>query len=141
MFAKSSIVLDGNCRLTGARTTRQYPYGHNSGPLCGSALQFNPQYDTKRSWFEYGAEDLTKSYSEQYCSYVKPGVTETCHIQQMQHYVQDARPLVFLAVWHCYDCDSDYHCERHCLTCRTGEHNHMFSDTETQPAEVVICAC
>lgn len=83
MFTKSFIVLDGNCRLTGARTTKQYPYDHNSSPLCGSALQFNPQYDTKRPWFEYGAEDLTKSYGEQYCSYVKPGVTETCHIRQM----------------------------------------------------------
>lgn len=42
MFTKSFIVLDGNCRLTGARTTKQYPYDHNSSPCvavrCNSIL-------------------------------------------------------------------------------------------------------
>lgn len=37
MYAKSFIALDGNGRLTGARTAQQYPYDGYTCHLCGSA--------------------------------------------------------------------------------------------------------
>jgi hypothetical protein len=38
MYAKSFIALDGNGRLTGARTAQRYPYDRYTCHLCGSAL-------------------------------------------------------------------------------------------------------
>ena len=40
MYAKSFIALDGNGRLTGARTAQRYPYDRYTCHLCGSALQY-----------------------------------------------------------------------------------------------------
>ncbi|EAN5887742.1 hypothetical protein ABS953_003110 [Salmonella enterica] len=140
MYAKSFIALDGNGRLIGARTAQTAPYDRYTCHLCGSALQYHPEYNTERPWFEHTVEGLTKN-GQQHCPYVKPGVQETRHIQQLQSYVPDAHPLVFLADWHCNGCDSDYHGERYCLTCCTGEHSHMLSDAEKQTVEVMACAC
>lgn len=39
MFAKSFIALDGNGRLTGARTAQTAPYDRYTCHLCGSALE------------------------------------------------------------------------------------------------------
>ncbi|EGF4729981.1 hypothetical protein ICG09_005215, partial [Escherichia coli] len=47
MYAKSFIALDGNGRLTGARTAQAEPYAHYTCHLCGSALRYHPQYDTE----------------------------------------------------------------------------------------------
>ncbi|EHM6749214.1 hypothetical protein KGU73_004920, partial [Escherichia coli] len=52
MYAKSFLALDGNGRLTGARTAQTAPYAHYTCHLCGSALRYHPQYDTERPWFE-----------------------------------------------------------------------------------------
>lgn len=43
MFAKSFIALDGNGRLTGARTAQTAPYDRYVCHLCGSALQYHPE--------------------------------------------------------------------------------------------------
>ncbi|MEM0786228.1 hypothetical protein J4U63_24660 [Escherichia coli] len=48
MYAKSFLALDGNGRLTGARTAQTAPYAHYTCHLCGSALRYHPQYDTER---------------------------------------------------------------------------------------------
>ncbi|MES3577337.1 hypothetical protein QDQ47_21225 [Enterobacter cloacae] len=40
MYAKSFIALDGNGRLTGARTAQRYPYDRYTCHLCGSALRY-----------------------------------------------------------------------------------------------------
>ncbi|BBJ57071.1 hypothetical protein EAS17NKHM_004670 [Enterobacter asburiae] len=40
MYAKSFIALDGNGRLTGARTAQQYPYGRYTCHLCGTTLRY-----------------------------------------------------------------------------------------------------
>jgi len=140
MYAKSFIAFDGNGCLTGARTAQTASYDRYTCHLCGSALQYHPEYGTERPWFEHSVDGLTKN-GQQHCPYVKPGVQETRHIRQLQSYVPDARPLVFLADWHCNGCGSDYHGERYCLTCCTGEHSHRLSDAEKQTVEVMACAC
>ncbi len=38
MYAKSFLALDGNGRLTGARTAQTAPYAHYTCHLCGSEL-------------------------------------------------------------------------------------------------------
>ncbi|EQA9813422.1 putative zinc ribbon protein [Klebsiella oxytoca] len=124
MYAKSYIALDGNGRLTGARTAQTAPYDRYTCHLCGSILQYHPEYITERPWFEHAVEGLTKN-GQQHCPYVKPDVKETRHIRQLQSYVPDARPLVFLADWHCSGCGNDYHGERYCLTCCTGDFSNM----------------
>ncbi|EJI7658894.1 hypothetical protein R2333_005341, partial [Escherichia coli] len=53
MYAKSFLALDGNGRLTGARTAHTAPYAHYTCHLCGSALRYHPQYDTELPWFEH----------------------------------------------------------------------------------------
>ncbi|EAA9303354.1 hypothetical protein BHZ80_27590 [Salmonella enterica] len=40
MYAKSFIALDGNCRLTGARTAQTAPYDRYTCHLCNSALHY-----------------------------------------------------------------------------------------------------
>ncbi|MEH5911127.1 zinc-ribbon domain-containing protein, partial [Escherichia coli] len=56
MYAKSFLALDGNGRLTGARTAQTAPYDSYTCHLCGSALRYHPQYDTERPWFEHADE-------------------------------------------------------------------------------------
>ncbi len=46
MYAKSFLALDGNGRLTGARTAQQYPYDRYNSHLWGSALRYHPEYNT-----------------------------------------------------------------------------------------------
>lgn len=52
MYAKSFIALDGNGRLTGARTAQTAPYDRYTCHLCGSVLQYHPEYITERPCFE-----------------------------------------------------------------------------------------
>ena len=39
MYAKSFLALDGNGRLTGARTAQTAPYAHYTCHLCGSTFE------------------------------------------------------------------------------------------------------
>ncbi|MDK1711706.1 putative zinc ribbon protein [Serratia marcescens] len=140
MYAKSFMALDGKGRLTGARTAQTAPCDHYTCHLCGSALQYHPEYQTAHPWFEHRHHALTEN-GQQHCPYVNPGVRETRHIRQLQWYVQEARPLVFYADWHCHGCSSDYHGECYCMTCRTGEHSCALNDADSRIAEVTACAC
>lgn len=47
MYSKSVIPFDGNGRLTGARTAQTSPYDRHTCHLCGSALQYHPEYKTE----------------------------------------------------------------------------------------------
>ncbi len=71
MYAKSFLALDGNGRLTGARTAQTAPYDRYTCHLCGSALRYHPQYDTERPWFEHTDDGLT-AHGQQ-CPYVRTG--------------------------------------------------------------------
>lgn len=71
MYAKSFLALDGNGRLTGARTAQRYPYDRYTCHLCGSALQYHPDYDAGRPYFEHRSGMLTDN-GRQYCPYVRP---------------------------------------------------------------------
>ena len=94
MYAKSFIALDGNGRLTGARTAQTAPYDRYTCHLCGSALQYHPEYGTERLWFEHTVEGLTKN-GQRHCPYIKSNRKETQLIRQLQSYVPDARALVY----------------------------------------------
>ena len=139
MFAKSFITLDGNGRLTSARTTQIIPYGRYTCHQCNSTKKYHPEYDTERPWFEHTVESLANN-GQRHCPYVKLGLTEIRHTRQLQYDVPKVRPLVYKANWHCNGCDSDYHGERYCITCRTGEHSDVCADTYRM-AEVATCVC
>ena len=139
MYAKSFMALDGNGRLTGARTAQTVPYDHYTCHLCGSALQYHPQYDSERPWFEHRHDRLTEN-ERQHCPYVKPEAKETRHIRQLQSYIPDASPLVYRADWRCNGCDSVYHGERYCMICRTGEYSHKRAEVTGGIPEVKVCA-
>ncbi|EBH8769706.1 hypothetical protein NW381_001397 [Salmonella enterica] len=140
MYAKSFIARDGNGRLTGARTAQQYPYGRHTSHLCGSALRYHPEYDIERPYFEHRSDILTDN-GRQHCPYVRPEPEEACHTRQLKCYVPDVLPLVCPQDWHCSGCGSNYHGERYCLSCRTGEYSRTRSDAEIRTAEVTECAC
>lgn len=63
MYAKSFLALDGNGRFTGTHTAQTAPYDCYCCHLCDSALQFHPQYDTERPWFEHTVEELSAALS------------------------------------------------------------------------------
>lgn len=139
MYAKSFLALDGNDRLTGARTAQTAPYDRYVCHLCGSALQYHPEYDTERPWFEHTTSGLT--WDSQHCPYVKTDTCEIRLVKRLQQWLPEALALVHKADWHCTNCNYDYYGERYCLTCRTGEHSHRLSDAEKRTAEVTACAC
>lgn len=138
MYAKSFMALDGNGRLTGAITAQTAPYDRYSCHLCASALQYHPEYDTERPWFEHHAAKLSEN-GRQHCPYVKPGVRRPAISGNCS--LMYRKPVHgFYADWHCHGCGSDYHGERYCLTCRTGEHSDVRADTN-RIEEVTACAC
>lgn len=53
MYAKSFLALDGNGRLTGARTAQAAPYAHYTCHLCGSALRYSIYPDQDRRYGLY----------------------------------------------------------------------------------------
>lgn len=122
MYAKSFIALDGNGRLTGARNAQTVPYDHYTCHLCGSTLQYHPEYDTERPWFEHTASGLTEN-GQHHCPYVNPDASEVRMVKRLQHLVPDSRPRVRHSDWHCTACGVDYHGERYCLNCHTGKYS------------------
>ncbi|MBE1770027.1 putative zinc ribbon protein [Escherichia marmotae] len=118
MYAKSFLALDGNGRLTGARTAQAAPYANYTCHLCGSALRYHPQYDTELPWFEHTDDRLTEH--GQQCPYVRPERREIQLIKRLQQFVPDALPVVRKASWHCRQCHHDYFGERYCTHCQTG---------------------
>ena len=122
MYAKSFLALDGNQRLTGATTALLYPYDHYTCHLCGSPLVFHPEWDTNRPWFEDSWDELTDN-GRQHCPYVQLERVEAKRIRLLRRYVHDAQPLVRKTDSHCAACNSDYHGERYCVNCSTGNHS------------------
>lgn len=120
MYTKSFLALDGNQRLTGATTAQITPDDHYTCHLCGSALQYHPEWITSRPWFEHTREDLTEN-GRHHCPYVHPEPQEARRVHMLRRYVPDVLPVVRKADWHCSGCDSDYHGERYCLSCCTGD--------------------
>jgi len=119
MFAKSFIALDGNGRLTGARTAQTAPYDRYTCHLCNSVLQYRPEYATERPWFKHTDKGLTDN-GQYHCPYVSPEADEAHLAKRLQRFLPDAAPWVTKADWHCTQCTTDYHGERYCLICRTG---------------------
>lgn len=140
MYAKSFIALDGNGRLTGARTAQAAPYDRYTCHLCGSALQFHPQYQTERPWFEHQAVTLTYN-GRQHCPYVKSEAGERGLVGRLQRVIPSATLVVRRADWHCNGCGNSYHGERYCLTCRTGEYSCECADVADAAPEITPCAC
>lgn len=119
IYAKSVMALDGNDRLTGARTAKQYPYDRYTCHLS----------------------DTLTDNGRQHCTYVRPEPNEARHTRQLKCYVPHTRPLLYRDGWHCSGCDSNYHGERYCLSCRTGKYSLARSDAENRTAQVAACAC
>ncbi|TXE27316.1 hypothetical protein FOT62_22360 [Serratia marcescens] len=140
MYAKSFMALDGNGHHTGARTAQRYPYDRYRCHLCGSALHYHPEYDNERPWFEHQTATLSDN-GRQHCPYVKPEARELRLAECLQRVTPGATPVLRRADWHCNGCDSDYHGERYCLTCLTGEHSRESVDADSRVAEVALCAC
>lgn len=140
MYAKSFIALDGNGRLTDARTAQTAPYDRYTCHLCNVHWRYHPEYQTERPCFEHRHDTLTEN-GRQHCPYVKPDRKEVRLIRQLQCYVPDASPMVFQADWHCYICGNDYHGERYCLTCRTGEDSQVSPDEAGSTQEITVYAC
>lgn len=139
MYAKSFIARASRGRLTSAMTAKTYPYDHYVCHLCKSALVFHPEWGTHRPWFEH-TDDAVTDNGRQHCPYVVTAADEQHLIQRLRHLVTDAHPMVCRADWHCSGCGGDYHGERYCLTCSTGEYSYALSDTK-RTAEVMVCAC
>ncbi|EEB3144252.1 hypothetical protein K9909_003143 [Salmonella enterica subsp. enterica serovar Newport] len=135
MYAKSFKALDGNGRLTDARTAQTAPYDRYTCHLCGSALQYHPEYQTERPWFEHRHDTLTEN-GRQHCPYVNPDASEVRLVKRLQRWVPQALPVVRKAGWRCVNCSSDYYGERYCLNCHTGK----YSTELNVSAEVPVCA-
>ncbi|EHJ5405845.1 hypothetical protein KAO45_003215 [Salmonella enterica subsp. enterica serovar Wedding] len=105
MYVKSFIALDGNGRLTGARTAQTAPYDRYTCHLCGSALQYHPEYDTERPWFEHRPDDLTEN-GRQHCPYVNPDSGERQLARRLQHFIPNAILRVSKADWLCAQCET-----------------------------------
>ncbi|MGH4320155.1 putative zinc ribbon protein [Klebsiella pneumoniae] len=120
MFAKSFIALDGNGRLTGARTAQTAPYDRYTCHMCNSTMQYHPEYNTERPWFEHTETGLT-SNGRQHCPYANPDAGEMHLVRRLQLIHCNAAPRASKADWHCSQCAIDYYGERYCLTCSTGD--------------------
>lgn len=105
MYAKSFMVLDGNGRLTGARTAQTAPYDRYCCHLCGSALQYHPEYDTERPWFEHRPDTLTEN-GRQHCPYVNSDSGERQLARRLQHFIPNAILRVSKADWLCAQCET-----------------------------------
>lgn len=99
MYAKPFIALDGNGRLTGVRTAQTAPYDRYTCHLCDSALQYHPDYDTERPWFEHRHATL-KENGRQHCPYyVNPVEKEVRRLLKLRRYVADAHPFAGICAW------------------------------------------
>ncbi|HBY0242816.1 TPA: hypothetical protein MIN87_26150 [Klebsiella pneumoniae] len=96
------IAPDGNGRLTGARTAQTAPYDRYRCHLCGSALQYHPEYDTERPWFEHTEAGFT-SNGRQHCPYANSDASEQQLARRLKRFLPDVAPRVSKADWHCMD--------------------------------------
>lgn len=122
IYAKSFIALDSDQHLIDASTAQLAPYDRYTCHLCGSPLVFHPEWVNNRPWFEHIREELTEN-GLQHCPYVHPEPQEIRLIRKLRRYIPDVVAVVRKTDWHCSDCGNDYHGERYCSTCRTGDHS------------------
>ncbi len=87
MYAKSFIALDGNGRLTGARTAQAAPYAHYTCHLCGSALRYHREIQLIKRLQQFVPDALPvvrkaswhcrqchhDYYGERYCTHCQTG--------------------------------------------------------------------
>ncbi|CAM6497454.1 Ybl85 [Citrobacter sedlakii] len=70
MYAKSFIALDGNGRLTGARTAQTASYDKYTYHLCGNTLQYHLEYQTEHPRFAHRPDMQTLHV-------IRPGLNTT----------------------------------------------------------------
>lgn len=119
MYAKSFLARASRGRLTSAVTAKTYPYDRYACHLCQSALLFHPEWGTDVPWFEHPEATLTGN-GRRHCPYVLTTSDEQCVIQRLRRLLTGFHPMVSKADWFCQGCHQDYHGERYCLVCRTG---------------------
>lgn len=129
MFAKSFLALDGNGRLAGARTAQTAPYDRYTCHLCNSALEYHPEYDTERPWFQHTETGLTDN-GQHHCPYVNQDTSELQLVRRLKRLLPDATPRIRKADWHCTQCKANYYGERYCLSCCTGDFSQPAEATE-----------
>ncbi|MGX9739876.1 DUF7828 domain-containing protein [Pseudocitrobacter corydidari] len=89
----------------------------------GQQLRYHPEYATECPWFEHTETGLT-SNGQQHCPYANPDASEQQLARRLQSLLPDDTPMVTKADWHYTQCAIDYHDERYCLICRTGNFSH-----------------
>ena len=91
MYAKSFLARNPVGRLTGARTALHTPSDVYICQHCGSPLVLHA--GAGRPWFAHPDVALT-GVGRQECPYTHPAAAEVKFIQQLRHYVPDAKPVV-----------------------------------------------
>lgn len=94
MFAKSFLALDGNGRLIGAHTSQTAPYDRYTCHLCGSILQYHPEYGTNVRGLDISNRSLQ--------------ATVLCEARRLRRFLTNATPEVSKVDWHCTQCATDY---------------------------------
>ncbi|MCS8554355.1 zinc-ribbon domain-containing protein [Citrobacter sp. XY323] len=74
-------------------------------------------------------EDLTEN-GRYLCPYVHPEPQEARRVRMLRRYVPDVLPILHRAGWHCSGCDNEYHGERYCRSCQTGDHSTEIISSE-----------
>ena len=91
MYAKSFLARNSAGRLTGARTALHPPSDVYICQHCGSPLVLHAE--AERPWFAHTDTALTVQ-GQQFCPYVHLAAAEVRFIQQLRHYVPNAKPVV-----------------------------------------------
>jgi transposase-like protein len=109
------------------RIAQTAPYDSYTCHLCGSVLQYHPEYQTEHPWFEHWHETLTEN-GQRHCPYVNSAEEEVRRINKLRRYVADAQSVILKTDWHCSGCGNNYHCERYRLTCGTDDFGRMLEE-------------
>lgn len=91
MYAKSFLALNPAGRLTGARTALRSLSDVYTCHHCDSPLELHAE--AERPWFAHTDTALT-GRGRQECPYTHPAAAEVRFIQQLRHYVPNAKPVV-----------------------------------------------
>lgn len=109
MYAKSFKALDGNGRLTGARTAQTAPYDRYTCHLCGSALQYHPEYQAERPWFEHQPDPAWFEHDTQTvardvlmnCAHLDPEVKAEARRRKLRNMLNGLDATVMTLSWYC----------------------------------------
>lgn len=106
MYAKSFIALDDNDRLTGARTA-QGPYDRYTCHLCGSVLQYHPEYQTERPWFEHNTQTVARNVLMN-CAHLDLEVKAETRYRKLRNMLSGLDATVMTLSWYCLWCGDYY---------------------------------